>query len=705
MINLKNVTLRRGTKVLLDKASVTLNPGEKVGLVGRNGAGKSTLFALFNGTLTEDGGDFEMPRQWRMGQVAQNMPETDQAAADFVLEGDTRLAELRQRLVVAEASGDGMEMAHVYTDLADAGDHDAMPRAEALILGLGFRVDELNNPVNSFSGGWRMRLQLARALMCPSDILILDEPTNHLDLDALVWLEAWLQRYAGTMIVISHDREFLDAVTDVTLHIDHAKLTRYGSNYSGFEILRAQQMELQQASFSKQQDKIAHLQKFITRFKAQASKAKQAQSRVKALERMEKVAPLLADAEFTFGFKEPNNLPNPMLAISDSSFGYTVDDEPKAILQGVSKSVLAGQRIGILGANGQGKSTLVKTIARTMPLLAGTLTEGKGLNIGYFAQQELDVLHPNDNPLEHMIRLAKELGSNEPSREQDLRNYLGTFNFSGDMVKQSVGSMSGGEKARLVLAMIVWQRPNLLLLDEPTNHLDLATREALSMALNEFDGTVMLVSHDRALLRAVCDEFWMVGRGKVEPFDGDLDDYQKYLLEESKRLREEAKNSARDAVVTAIAAPAPAPAPTQAANTILPHNVQSPSSASSSSSSSSAPAPATATAVKGISSAITQTSTTGLNSAEQRKLDAQKRQQLAAQTRPLKRELEQNEERMASIEAEKNRLEALLITPVSPAEMADAGRRLKALSDEVATLEERWLAITSLLEESTSTAL
>jgi ATP-binding cassette subfamily F protein 3 len=691
MINLKNVTLRRGTKVLLDKASVTLNPGEKVGLVGRNGAGKSTLFALFNGSLTEDGGDFEMPRQWRMGQVAQNMPETDQAAADFVLEGDTRLAELRQRLVVAEASGDGMEMAHVYTDLADAGDHDAMPRAEALILGLGFRVDELNNPVNSFSGGWRMRLQLARALMCPSDILILDEPTNHLDLDALVWLEAWLQRYAGTMIVISHDREFLDAVTDVTLHIDHAKLTRYGSNYSGFEILRAQQMELQQASFSKQQDKIAHLQKFITRFKAQASKAKQAQSRVKALERMEKVAPLLADAEFTFGFKEPNNLPNPMLAISDASFGYVVDDEPKAILQGVSKSVLAGQRIGILGANGQGKSTLVKTIARTMPLLAGTLTEGKGLNIGYFAQQELDVLHPNDNPLEHMIRLSKELGSNEPSREQDLRNYLGTFNFSGDMVKQSVGSMSGGEKARLVLAMIVWQRPNLLLLDEPTNHLDLATREALSMALNEFEGTVMLVSHDRALLRAVCDEFWMVGRGKVEPFDGDLDDYQKYLLEESKRLREEAKNSARDVVVTATTAPVPA------ASAIVPRNDPSPSSA--------APALAAAPAAKESSSAVTQTGTPGLSSAELRKQDAQKRQQLAARTRPLKRELEQNEQRMANIETEKTRLEALLTTPVSPSEMADAGRRLKALSDEVASLEDRWLALTSLLEETTSTAL
>jgi ATP-binding cassette subfamily F protein 3 len=668
MINLKNVTLRRGTKVLLDKASVTLNPGEKVGLVGRNGAGKSTLFALFNGSLTEDGGDFEMPRQWRMGQVAQNMPETDQAAADFVLEGDTRLAELRQRLVVAEASGDGMEMAHVYTDLADAGDHDAMPRAEALILGLGFRVDELNNPVNSFSGGWRMRLQLARALMCPSDILILDEPTNHLDLDALVWLEAWLQRYAGTMIVISHDREFLDAVTDVTLHIDHAKLTRYGSNYSGFEILRAQQMELQQASFSKKQDKIAHLQKFITRFKAQASKAKQAQSRVKALERMEKVAPLLADAEFTFGFKEPNNLPNPMLAISDASFGYVVDDEPKAILQGVSKSVLAGQRIGILGANGQGKSTLVKTIARTMPLLAGTLTEGKGLNIGYFAQQELDVLHPNDNPLEHMIRLSKELGSNEPSREQDLRNYLGTFNFSGDMVKQSVGSMSGGEKARLVLAMIVWQRPNLLLLDEPTNHLDLATREALSMALNEFEGTVMLVSHDRALLRAVCDEFWMVGRGKVEPFDGDLDDYQKYLLEESKRLREEAQKLACNANLS-----------------VSPTAVQAPVPVASS-----------------VAAPLASVSAPVISGAEQRKLDAQKRQQLAEKTRPLKRELEQNEQRLASIEVEKALLEQQMTSIFPPAKIAETGRRLKALTEEASDLEERWLELTSLLEEVTS---
>ena len=569
MITLKNVTLRRGAKVVLDSVSATINPGESVGLVGRNGAGKSSLFALLSGKLHEDGGDFYIPTSWRMAEVAQNMPETDQSATDFVLEGDTRLAEVQQQLLDAEASDDGMAIAHAYSDLHDAGAHDAVARAQALILGLGFRVSELDQPVNSFSGGWRMRLQLARALMCPSDLLLLDEPTNHLDLDALVWLEAWLKRYAGTMIVISHDREFLDAITNVTLQIQQGELNRYGGNYSKFEELRAQQLELQQASFSKQQEKMAHLQKFIDRFKAKASKAKQAQSRVKQLERMEKIGPVLAEADFTFEFKEPANLPNPMLAISDASFGY-VDDEgtPTTILTGVNRSVLAGQRIGILGANGQGKSTLVKTIARTMKPLGGSVTEGKGLNIGYFAQQELDVLRPSENPLEHLSRLAKELGPDikQPSREQDLRSYLGTFNFTGDMVKQAVGTMSGGEKARLVLAMIVWQRPNLLLLDEPTNHLDLATREALAMALNDFDGTVMLVSHDRSLLRSVCEDFWMVGRGVVGPFDGDLDDYQRYLLEESKRLREEARLAEQAQVSVASSTAPKANAPSAAAN-------------------------------------------------------------------------------------------------------------------------------------------
>ena len=565
MITLKNISLRRGAKVLLDLATVSLNPGEKVGLVGRNGAGKSSLFALLNRSLTEDSGEFDIPTQWRMGQVAQDMPETDQSATEFVIEGDTGLTDARAEVAAAEATDDGERMANAYMSLYDAGEHDAASRAQALIQGLGFKTSELNNPVNSFSGGWRMRLQLARALMCPTELLLLDEPTNHLDLDALVWLEAWLKRYEGTLLVISHDREFLDAVTNVTLHIDAGKLIRYGGNYSKFEDMRAEQMSLQQNAFAKQQDKIAHLQKFIARFKAKASKAKQAQSRVKALDRMEKIAPLMADADFQFEFKEPANLPNPMLSMQHVDFGYKAstptepDVSPTIIVRNVSKSVLAGQRIGILGANGQGKSTVVKTIARDLPALSGDITEGKGLNIGYFAQQELEVLRPADNPLEHMIALVKKVTtegklSGQATREQDLRSYLGQFNFGGDMVKQSVGSMSGGEKARLVLCMMVWQRPNLLLLDEPTNHLDLTTREALSMALNEFEGTVMLVSHDRALLRAVCDEFWLVSKGGIAPFDGDLDDYQQFLFEEAKRLKALAQSE------TVASAPRAAPA-------------------------------------------------------------------------------------------------------------------------------------------------
>ena len=647
MIILKNLTLRRSSKVLLDSVSLTLNPGEKIGLVGRNGAGKSSLFALLNGSLHEDGGDFSMPTQWRMAQVAQNMPETSQSATEFVLEGDTRLFSLREKLQKAEQEGDGLAIAQAHADLSDANAHDAPARAQALILGLGFQVGQLQRPVNSFSGGWRMRLQLARALMCPSDLLLLDEPTNHLDLDALVWLEAWLKRYEGTLIVISHDREFLDAVTQVTVHIEHAQLTRYGGNYSQFEELRAQQLTLQQSAFERQQAKIAHLQKFIDRFKAQATKARQAQSRVKALERMEKIAPVLASADFTFEFQEPANLPNPMLVLNDAAFGYrTEDGQENVILRNVSKTVLAGQRIGILGANGQGKSTLVKTVARTLPALAGKVTEGKGLAIGYFAQQELDVLRGEDHPLGHMVRLARELGID--AREQELRNFLGSFNFSGDMVQQPVGSMSGGEKARLVLAMIVWQRPNLLLLDEPTNHLDLATREALSMALNEFEGTVMLVSHDRALLRAVCDEFWLVGRGQVGPFDGDLDDYQRYLLEEAKRLREQLR-------------------------------AEQPSAANS-------------------------TATPSKDGREQRRASAQARQQLAQKTRPYKQELAQVEERLAALSAEKNQLEERLTQGLAPAEIAECGKRLKACGDEVDALEERWLELSETIQEIENSA-
>ena len=644
MITLKNVTLRRGAKVLLDNASITLNPGEKVGLVGRNGAGKSSLFALLDGSLHEDAGDYSVPTQWRMGQVAQDMPETEQGATDFVVDGDTRLLAAQAEVRAAEAGDDGDRMAHAYMELQDAGAHDAPARAQALILGLGFKTTELDNPVNSFSGGWRMRLQLARALMCPSDLLLLDEPTNHLDLDALVWLETWLKRYEGTMVVISHDREFLDAVTNVTLHIDAAKLVRYTGNYSKFEDMRAEQMELQQNAFAKQQDKIAHLQKFIARFKAKASKAKQAQSRVKALDRMEKIAPLLAEADFSFEFREPANLPNPMLSMQGVSFGYPPAPDapagtpPTVIVRNVSRSVLAGQRIGILGANGQGKSTLVKTVARTLAPIGGEITEGKGLNIGYFAQQELDVLRPADSPLDHMITMVREMTATgriagQATREQDLRSFLGNFNFGGDMVKQAVGSMSGGEKARLVLCMIVWQRPNLLLLDEPTNHLDLATREALGMALNEFEGTVMLVSHDRALLRSVCDEFWMVSRGGVSPFDGDLDDYQRYLLDEAKRQREAIKQAA---------------------------------------------SPAGKAAAKG---------------------DGKRAPKAAAQPKaPLQSELERVEAKMKVLNGEGAAVESHLSTAVRPSEIAELGRRLKMVNDELRQLEDQWLELSARIE-------
>jgi ATP-binding cassette, subfamily F, member 3 len=642
VITLRNITLRRGVKVVLQDASLVLHPGEKVGLIGRNGAGKSSLFSLLAGRLHADAGDVEIPPRWRIGEVAQEMPETADGATEFVLQGDLPLMAAQAALIAAEASGDGHAMAEAHVALDEAGTFDARARAQALLLGLGFKIEQLDAPVSSFSGGWRMRLQLARALMCPADLLLLDEPTNHLDLDALVWLEAWLKRFDGLLVVISHDREFLDAISRVTVHLDDAQLTRYTGNYSAFEEARAERMLQAQAAFSKQQERIAHLQRFIDRFKAKASKAKQAQSRVKALARMEKLAPVLTASDFEFEFKEPQSLPNPMLALDSLVCGYG----KTRIVGNVNRSVLAGQRIGILGANGQGKSTLVKTIAHDLQPLAGRITEGKGLVIGYFAQQELDVLHPEDGALMHLVRLARDVGP--PAREQELRDFLGVFRFGGEMALQPVGSLSGGEKARLVLAMLVWQRPNLLLLDEPTNHLDLTTREALSIALNEFEGTVMLVSHDRALLREVCDEFWLVSRGGVQPFDGDLDDYQRWLLESA---RAAAKGGEAPPLPKPEAAPPAAPA---------------------------APAPARR---------------------DERKQAAQSRQQLANRTRPLRNELQQIDVRLEKLGSERAGLEAQLATgTMSGADIAEAGRRLNHVAAEVAMLEERWLELQSEIE-------
>ena len=667
MIQIKNLTLRRGVKVVLQGTTLTLNPGEKVGLVGRNGAGKSSLFSLLAGRLQADAGDVEFPPKWRIGEVAQSMPENSESATDFVQGGDLPLAQARALLAAAEASGDGHAIGDAHMALDEAGAFDAPARAQSLLLGLGFKTDQLDSPVNSFSGGWRMRLQLARALMCPADLMLLDEPTNHLDLDALVWLENWLKRYSGLMIVISHDREFLDAITQVTVHLDNASLTRYGGNYSSFEEMRAERLSQQQSSFARQQEKIAHLQRFIDRFKAKASKAKQAQSRVKALDRLQRIAPVLADSEFEFEFRAPQNLPNPMLTMRELSCGYPnlVEGQPPVtIVRHITRSVLAGQRIGILGANGQGKSTLVKTIAHALQPLAGEFTEGKGLTVGYFAQQELDLLSEDDTPMERMVRLAREANATgNDAREQSLRDFLGQFRFVGAMVHQKVGTLSGGERARLVMATIVWGKPNLLLLDEPTNHLDLNTREALSIALNEFEGSVLLVSHDRALLREVCDEFWLVTAGGVLPFDGDLDDYQKWLLEVSRA-------NARGI------APPPVPGPV-----IL---MPSPPLKA-------APAPSPKATARATAA---DAHTPGAYRRDDRKQSGQARNQVANRTRPLRSEVQQIDARMDKLNAERTALEAQLASgKLDVPRLAEAGRRLNHIGAELAMQEERWLAL------------
>ena len=733
MLVLNQLSLRRGVKLVLDQASVTLQPGEKVGLVGRNGAGKSSLFSLLAGRLHADAGDASFPARWRIGEVAQEMPETDAGATDFVLEGDTALVEAQALLSAAEAADDGHAMADAHQAISEAGGFDARPRAQAMLLGLGFKIDQLDAPVNSFSGGWRMRLQLARALMCPADLMLLDEPTNHLDLDALVWLEAWLQRFDGTMIVISHDREFLDAVTRVIVHLDNAKLTRYSGNYTAFEEMRAERLMQQQAGFEKQRERMAHLQKFIDRFKAKASKAKQAQSRVKALARMERIAPVLTSADFQFEFREPASLPNPMLAFSGMQCGYrgvpAENGEPagahKVIVRDINRSVLAGQRIGILGANGQGKSTLVKTIVGELPPLAGEITAGKGLTIGYFAQQELDVLSLGDGPLMHMVRLARDVGP--PGREQELRDFLGSFRFVGEMVTQPVGTLSGGEKARLVLAMLVWQRPNLLLMDEPTNHLDLATREALSMALNEFEGTVLLVSHDRALLREVCDEFWLVSQGRIGPFDGDLDDYQRWLLEQAKAAAREPKRDAkarRDAGGPAVAGSGAATdatprrhaEPEEAAKRRSKNDPAPLPRAEAGIESSAARQAASMLVSKGHAKTASSGGSTGAASGPpgskpgpdkraDRKVAAAARLQQSNQAKPLRQELNRVDNRLGVLFAERDAIEAAFAVDGAPgADIAERGRRLKAIGEQIGELEQRWLELSTQIDEASESA-
>jgi ATP-binding cassette subfamily F protein 3 len=659
MIRLTALTLIRGAKPLLQAADLTLNPGEKVGLIGANGSGKSSLFALLRNELQPDAGDAFFPASWRVAHVAQETPALDRPALDYAIDGDTHLRRLEAELADAEARHDSHDTGHrigdLHAALADADAYTVRSRAEQLLTGLGFSHDQMNLPVASFSGGWRMRLNLAQALMCPSDLLLLDEPTNHLDLDAILWVEDWLKRYPGTLLIISHDRDFLDGVVNVIAHIDDRKLKRYGGNYSAFEKQRAINLALSQAAMVKQTRERDHLQSFIDRFKAKASKAKQAQSRMKMLAKMEELAPIHAAAAFQFEFREPDRAPNPLLVLEDVVAGYHTDEGDKPILRDINLNLQAGQRIGLLGVNGAGKSTLIKTIAAELAPLTGDAHWGKGLAIGYFAQHQVEMLRHDQSPLWHLAKIAPTV------REQELRNFLGGFNFPGTMVSSPIAPFSGGEKARLALALIVWQKPNLLLLDEPTNHLDLETREALTVALAQFEGTLVLVSHDRHLLRATTEEFLIVADGSLKPFDGDLDDYRDWLFKTKLAIAKPAKPGKKE------------PEPVAR---MQPSEVRE-----------STPDPVLSTAER----------------KEQKRQEAEARQRASAQKKPIETRIKRLEEKMAKANARKADLDALLADPAIYAE--DKKETVKAhlfeqatLAKELEQLEGDWLEQQAELE-------
>ena len=520
MIELKNLTLQRGLKVLLDKASLTVNPGQRIGLIGKNGTGKSSLFALIKGEIMQDGGDILIPKHWKLAAVAQETPALEVSALDYVLQGDAELQSFQTALNTAEAQNDGMKIAEYHAKLEEIDAYTAPARAAKLLNGLGFSQQEHSKSVKAFSGGWRMRLNLAQALMCRADLLLLDEPTNHLDLETVLWLENHLASLPCTQIIISHDRDFLNAATTQTVELSNQKLTLYGGNYDFYQNERAQRLAQQQAAYIKQQAHIQHLQSFIDRFKAKATKAVQAQSRMKALAKLERIAPAHLDSEFSFEFESPAHLPNPLLKLDKADLGYG----DNTVLHDISLSLESGARYGLLGVNGSGKSTFIKALAGELDLQAGQMVKSDKLNIGYFAQHQLDTLRDDQSPVWHIQQLSPEV------REQEIRNFLGGFNFVGDMALQKIEPFSGGEKARLALAMIVWQKPNLLLLDEPTNHLDLDMRHALTVALQSFQGALIVVSHDRSLLEATTDSFLLIHQGRLQAFDGDLNDYRLWRL-------------------------------------------------------------------------------------------------------------------------------------------------------------------------------
>ena len=535
MLKFTQLAVRRGPSLLFEAVSFTVHPRQKFGLTGANGTGKSSLFALILGNLAPDLGDFSLPRDWIVAQVAQETRLTDQAAVEYVIDGDQELRQVQTRLAQAEQAHDAVHIASCHARLEEIDGYQAYSRAAKLLSGLGFADALIENPIKQFSGGWVMRLNLARALMCRSDLLLLDEPTNHLDLDAVIWLEQWLKHYRGTLLLISHDRDFLDAVVDFIAHVEQQGIEVYKGNYSAFEIARAEKLSQQQANYTRQQQSIAHMQDFINRFKAKASKARQAQSRVKALERMQLIGPAHVDSPFHFEFKPPRAMPTSLLRLDRVSIGYG----ETTVLSDISFSLIPEERIGLLGLNGAGKSTFIKLLAGELAIQAGEMDRAKDLKVGYFAQHQVEQLDEHASAMLTLQRLDASLS------ERDIRTYLGGYNFRGDKVLQSIGSFSGGEKARLVLALIIWQRPNLILLDEPTNHLDLEMRLALNQALQGFEGSVILVSHDRHLLRTVCDDLWLVDDGRLERFNQDIDDYPRWLATRKARVGD-AKGTAND---------------------------------------------------------------------------------------------------------------------------------------------------------------
>ncbi len=623
MITLRKLTLARGGKMLLEGIDLTLHANQKIGVVGANGCGKSSLFALLLGELHQEAGALELPGRLTVAHVSQEVPSGGQAAIEYVIDGDAPLRALERELAQAHEHDDGERLAALYEAFEHAGGYAARSRAASLMHGLGFTASEQEQAVDAFSGGWRMRLKLARALMCRSDMLLLDEPTNHLDLDAVIWLEQWLRDYPGTLLAISHDRDFLDGTVGHILAIEQCRLKLYTGNYSAFEEQRAMHLSQQQAAYQKQQREIAHLHSYVERFRAKATKARQAQSRIKALARMEIISPAHVDTPFDFRMREPLAGPDPLLTLEDAAAGYGA----RTVLADIKLSIGAGARIGLLGRNGAGKSTLIKLLAGDLAPLQGQRHEGKGLAIGYFAQHQIEVLRPDESPLRHLTRIDPR------TREQELRDFLGGFDFRGDMALAPVAPFSGGEKARLALALLVWQRPNLILLDEPTNHLDLEMRHALTLALQEYEGAIVLVSHDRHLLRTTADSLWLVANDRVQPFDGDLDDYRDLL-----RQRETGINAAEPA---------------------------------------------------------------GASRKQQKRDEAEARNQRYAQKRPLTQRLAKLEKRIAELERERKPLGLWLADPESYADkekLQPALLREAALRLELERAEEEWLRLQAELE-------